>query len=156
MSARGGHEPALHLGDTEASGVGRDDEVAREHDLEATRERGPVDRGDEWLREVAGDESGETAGRAGDLRAATRGNHLEVGPGREDRSRARDHDGANVGVGRRGVEEPAHGHADLGIDRVARLRSVEPQDLDLSPSLLLDDRHRCSLFAGFNLQSGAT
>jgi len=49
----GGEEPALHLRDAELRLLGRDDEVAREDDLEAAREGGSVDGRDDRDRAIA-------------------------------------------------------------------------------------------------------
>ena len=93
--AGGGHQPALHLGDAEPRGVGRDDEVARQHDLEAAGERGAVDRGDDRLREVARRRCPRSRpSRSRCRRARPWRDDLEVGAGREHLARAGEHDRA--------------------------------------------------------------
>ena len=57
----GGEQAAVHLRNAELGLFGGDDEVARQHDLETTGEREPVDGRDDWLRIVAPHESGEVA-----------------------------------------------------------------------------------------------
>ena len=60
-AARGREQPALHLGEPEHRVLGRDDEVARERDLEPAGEGGAVDRGDDRLGDLTFDEAGEAA-----------------------------------------------------------------------------------------------
>jgi len=64
------HQAPFRLGDPELGGLGGHDDVAREHDLEAPGECGPVDRGDERLGEVASDDAGEIAFDVGDVHCA--------------------------------------------------------------------------------------
>ena len=120
QAAGRGHEPTLHLGDPEARGVGRDHEVAREHDLEAARERGTVHGRDERLREVARHDAREATLAACDVACPPLRDHLEVGARGEHVARAGEHDRTYLGVGLDLVEQAGHRLADLGADRVAR------------------------------------
>src|ERR1700751_5132832 len=53
--------------DAEGGVVGGDDEVAREHDLEAAGQSGPVDRGDDRLGEISLGDPAEPAARPDDV-----------------------------------------------------------------------------------------
>ena len=131
----GGHQTPLHFGNTEAGRVGRHHEIARQHDLEAAGEGRPVDRRDQRLREVTVHDARETALAAGDVHAASGRDDLEIGAGGEHLTRAREHDGAQAGVGLDLVEDRRHRLAHLGADRVARAGAIERDERDVAAPL---------------------
>ena len=123
------HDPDAGVGVGEAGPLGRDEEVARERDLEAAGDRGAVDRADHRL--------GRLGERADQLVARSRTtwrtsesvvSALEVDAGAERGIGAGEHDGVDVvaRVARRDRLRERRG--ERGVQRVAGLRSVEGDD----------------------------
>ena len=127
--------------------VGRHDEVAREHDLEAPGQAEPLTAAMIGLGNWRVPETGEAAGRSRDLRPLAVGKRLEIHAGAERLvARSGDDDHPAVGVFAQFVHDRRHGAAYRAVDGVAGLGSVDGEDLDV-PSTFPQDfiGHGCSL-----------
>ena len=142
----GREERPLDLRHPEAGVGGDDGHVTGEEQLEAPRHRRPVRCGDDGLAAAVADKRRvrRRAGPAFLVLGATGagGEATQVHAGTEGPVTGGGHDhGPHVGIGL-GV---SYAHADTGqdrcVERVTRLGSVDPKDLDRTPTLYFDICH---------------
>jgi hypothetical protein len=133
----GGDESPLHLWQSERRALVGDDQVTGERDLRAAAERGAVDRGDRRFVDEVVDVSGEAPlAVLGVVQVLPPRDRLEIGSGaKRSVARAGDHHGPHLGVGVRTFKGVADPDADGAVDRVARLRAVDRDDLDVAAPL---------------------
>ena len=101
----------------------RDDQVAGERDLEAAGDGEALDRGDDRLARRALDDAGEAA--ALDVRALALDEGLQVHAGAEALAGAGEDRHLQVVVGVEAVERGGDAGGQRGVDRVARVGTVE-------------------------------
>ena len=135
-AAGAGDQTPLRLGDAEHGVFRRHHQVAREHDLEPTGQGGAVDGGDDRLGEAPLREAAESTAGPHDVAALAGGKGLEIHAGAEGLVAAPgdDHHPAFVVVGQL-VHGRRHGPAHGAVDGVARLGTVDGEDLDVPPAL---------------------
>ena len=146
-AAGAGDQTPLRLGDAEHGVLRRHHQVAGEHDLEPTGQGGAVDGGDDRLGEAPLREPAESTAGPHDVAALAAGEGLEVHAGAEGLVAAPgdDHHPAFVVVGQL-VHGRRHGPAHRAVDGVARLGTVDGEDLDVPPALPQHFvSHGCSL-----------
>ncbi len=103
-----------------------------EHDLETAGQGGAVHRGNERLGEVALGQPAEAAAGPHDVAALAAAEGLEVHAGAESLVAAPRHDDhPTVGILGQLVHETRHGQAHRPVDGVARLGTVDGEDLDM-------------------------
>jgi hypothetical protein len=130
--AGAGDQTPLGLGDAERGVVGRHHQVAREHDLEPSREGRPVDGRDERLGEVTLGDSGETPVGADDGPALARREGLQVHAGGERLvPRTGEDDDPRLGVVGQFVKDRGHCLGHGTVDGVACLGPVDGEDRDV-------------------------
>ena len=129
-AADAGNDAELDLGLAELRGVGGDDDVALHDQLAAAAERKARDRRDHRLARIRGrvPGGGEVAHERVD-RGLVR-HLLDVGAGGEGLLRAGDQDAADAVVGVEGGDRLRQLGIERGVERVERLRPVEPDDAD--------------------------
>jgi hypothetical protein len=129
-AAVAGHDAELDLRLAELGVVGGDDQVALHGELAAAAERKAGDRRDHRL---AGARDGVLVGAEivqENVQIVLARHLLDVGTGGERFFRAGDDDAADAGVG---LQRRQRGHQlrdQRGVERIERLRPVEPDDAD--------------------------
>ena len=133
QGAAGGEEPDSGLRDAELDALRRDQEVARERQLEPAGEGEALDRGDQRFAGPLGEELVESLGHPlGEER-------LEVHPGAEAASGAGQHAGGEPVVAVELVHGGEQALAELGVDRVPLVGTVERDQQHPPPGFGQDD-----------------
>ena len=138
-AARGGHETHTRLGQTEPRRLRRDDDVARERDLEPAAERDAVDGRDERLPEiVARDETAEAAFRHPGHTVLRRPLEVVAGGERAVAGTGEDRD-PHVGVLGDVVPDARQLLVGRRVQRVHHFRPVDGDDSDVIALLVADE-----------------
>jgi hypothetical protein len=140
--SRGCEEAALDLGKPEEGVVGRNDQVAGEHDFATAGQSRPVDRGDHRLRARIPGEAGEAPASLDDRRALAGGEGLQIHAGAKRPVAASGENGhQGPAIGFEPVKRRAQRSGRRAVDRVALGRTVERDGRDavacLVPNRLL-------------------
>jgi hypothetical protein len=118
-----GHQAALHLGQPELRRRRRDDEVARQHELEPATHRVALHRSDQRLGATARDQTDEPAALGRRARAAR-----EVGARGEHVSASGEDAAPEVGVVLQTVHRCVDARGDVGVQRVLLRHSIHARD----------------------------
>ncbi len=141
-AAAGREQAALDLWQTELRRLGRNHHVTAEQQLESPRDGGRVRRSDDGYCNLPLRETPETLhplALTTDRAALGKGAEVHAGAERF-LTRPREHHGTHLGVVLSLHHAEADGGQELGAERVAGLRTVEPEDQHRPPAL--GDQHR--------------
>ena len=130
-AATAGQDSDLHFGQAELCTLARDNNVRAQSEFEASPEGEPLHCGDYGLGAVHDRAPVFLHIARHDLDRPRFGHFADIGAGRKGNVRSRHNDAAHLAVGTAPGDLVGKPHADIEVERIADLRTIDPEDDDV-------------------------